>query len=97
MNQTIITAINSRHRLHLVYDGFSRIVEPHAYGVTKDNDEAMLVWQVRGGSQSDGSIGWRLLRLDETRDLQMLDDTFQAPRPGYKGGDRAIERIYARL
>lgn len=44
----------------------------------------MRVWQVRGGSVSGERAGWKLLRLDETRGLQILDEPPEAPHPQYK-------------
>jgi hypothetical protein len=44
----------------------------------------MRVWQDCGGSVSGERAGWKLLRLDETRGLQILDEPSEAPRPQYK-------------
>ncbi len=40
------TALRSRKVLGLRYNGFVRMVEVHAVGVTKDNKDTMRVWQV---------------------------------------------------
>jgi hypothetical protein len=57
----------------------------------------MRVWQVRGGNVSNEPVGWKLLRLDETVGLVLLNELSAAPRQGYKRGDRAIKRIVCQL
>ena len=79
--------------LEVIYDGYVRAVEVHAVGETKDGNAIMRVWQVRGGSNSGERQGWKLLRLDEARGGQMLDERSQAPRPGYRRNDAAMASI----
>lgn len=57
----------------------------------------MRVWQLRGGSVSGERSGWKLLRLDETRGLRILDEASQAPRRDYRKGDKAISRIISQV
>ena len=97
MNSEIVQAVSQRQLLQLNYDGFVRTVEPHAYGVSARGHEVMRVWQTSGGSAKGEPVGWKLLRLDEARGVTAPPERFQGPRPGYKRGDRAMERIYAEL
>jgi len=97
MNATICDAIREQLCLELSYDGYARVVEPHAYGVTKAGNAVVRVWQVRGGSAHNERAGWKLLRVDETRAIKLLDEKSQAPRPGYKHGDKAMQRIYCQV
>ena len=83
--------------LELRYDGYSRIVEVHAAGFTKDDNAIMRVWQVRGGSVSGERAGWKLMRLDETTSAHVIEETSEAPRKGYKRNDKAIDRIRCQL
>lgn len=95
--QTAAEALRTKRCLEIRYDGFIRIVEVHACGYTSENHAVMRVWQVRGGSVSNELSGWKLLRLDETRGLQILDEPSQAPRRGYSRGDKAMMNIVAQV
>jgi hypothetical protein len=57
----------------------------------------MRVWQVRGGSVSGERVGWKLMRLDETFSAHVIDEKSNAPRHGYKRGDRDMKIITAQL
>ena len=51
--QTACEALRSGHVLQIQYDGYTRDVEVHAVGFTKDDNPVMRVWQVAGGSASN--------------------------------------------
>jgi hypothetical protein len=86
-------ALEESKCLELRYDGFVRVVEVHAVGYTKDDNAIMRVWQVRGGSVSGERMGWKLMRSDEAFSAVIIDEPSQAPRDGYKRGDKAMIRI----
>lgn len=90
-------ALTERRCLVLRYDGWSRCVEAHAVGFTKENHAIMRVWQVSGGSNSNEPVGWKLLRLDEIWSAEIGSSPSQAPRSGYKRDDRAMSRIACQL
>jgi hypothetical protein len=90
---TASEALIARKCLNILYDGYSRVVEIHAVGTTTAGHPVARVWQVRGGSASGERIGWKLLRLDEARAVELLNEISAAPRPGYKRGDRDMFRI----
>ena len=94
---TAYEALASGCLLEIRYDGFTRDVEVHACGYTKDGNAVMRVWQVRGGSVHDEPVGWKLLRLDEAVALALLDETSAAPWAGYRRGDRAMARIICQV
>jgi hypothetical protein len=93
----VCEAIAKGQRLQLHYDGYTRIVEVHACGITKDGHTVARVWQVSGGSVSDEPIGWKLLRLDEVHGATLLDETSEAPRQSYRRHDKAIARIICQV
>jgi hypothetical protein len=46
-------ALRSGHVFELRYDGYSRSVEVHAVGFTKEDNPIMRVWQIGGGNVSN--------------------------------------------
>ena len=90
-------ALKAQKVMEVLYDGYFRAVEVHAVGTTKDGNAIMRVWQVRGGSQSGETQGWKLLRLDEARGGKLLDEESQAPRRGYRRNDSAMTSITCQL
>jgi len=90
LSVTPCDAMNAGKCLELRYDGYSRIVEVHAVGRSREGFWLMRVWQVRGGSFHNESIGWKTMRLDEGFSAYLSDEKSMAPRPGYKRGDRAM-------
>lgn len=94
------TACNALHRslrLELIYDGFSRVIEVHAVGTTQDGNEIMRAWQVRGGSDSGERSGWKIFRLDEALAAHVINEKSEAPRHGYKRGDKAMAFIQCQI
>ena len=83
--------------LELRYSGFSRIVEVHAVGISTAGNTVMRVWQVRGGSVHNEPVGWKMMKLDEAASVALTDEKSQAPRPGYKPGDKGMQRIVCEL
>lgn len=96
--ETIIEGIRDRRVLLVDYTvprGFRR-VEPHACGLSQRGNEVVRVFQTSGPSRSGRRVDyWKLMRLDRICELEVLDDTFDLPRPGYKPGDEHMIRIFA--
>lgn len=90
-------ALKSGLRVQFTYSNALRIVEVHSAGYSKDNRPVILGWQVSGGSKSGNPSPWRNFYLDEVSNGVVLDEKSQAPRQGYAGGGRAIDRIVAEL
>lgn len=83
--------------LQLRYDGYTRDVEVHAVGLTKEGNAVMRVWQIAGGSVSNEPIGWKMLRLDEAAGAAVTNQKSAASRPGYRPGDKAMQVIRCQL
>ena len=80
--QQACEALRSGKRLEIRYDGYARVVEVHAVGYSVEGNALMRVWQVRGGSVSGERAGWKLLLLDETRGVSLMEESSDAPRSG---------------
>lgn len=96
MNSTITTAINRKNCLELRYHGFSRVVEPYAYGRDKDGEEILRCFQITGGSTSGERTGWKLLKVREVYSLHQDNRAFVV-RNEYRRGDKSMEHIFAQL
>jgi hypothetical protein len=96
VNQSICKAIKDQLILELRYHGYSRLVEPHAYGRDKNGDEVLRCYQVSGGSESDERMGWKLLKVGEVFSLSVTNDEFGA-RVEYRRNDKAMEYIFCQI
>ena len=83
--------------LKLAYDGFSRVVEVYSVGTSSAGYIVMRVWQVEGGTVSNERVGWKMRRLDEVRSLAICTTASQAPRAGFKRGDRQMRKVFAEV
>ena len=97
MTQDILSAIKNKQALSFTYDGYSRVVEPHTYGVDTKGHAALRAYQVRGGSESGEYVGWKLFHVNEMHGLTVLQEYFAGARPKYKRGDSAFSTIHAQL
>ncbi len=96
-NDTLIAAINERRTIRLNYHPGARTIEPHAYGTGSSGQHLLRAYQTEGASASGEHRNWKLFRLDRVRSLEMLNQTFDGPRPEYRQNDKAMRRIFAQL
>ena len=97
LRATICDAVRARRLLMFAYGGVVRVVEPHALGVNTAGHEALSAWLRAGYSRTSPSGGWRMYLLDGISALQMLDDGFDGPRPGYNPGDPHLVTVHCSL
>lgn len=74
--ELIRRALAEKRMLQFRYHGYSRKVEPHAFGRVTEDRRALLGWQVSGGSRSEPPPGWRTFVLAEIRSLKVLRQAF---------------------
>jgi hypothetical protein len=72
-------AIEKKQLLQFTFKGFQRIAEPHAYGI-KNNKRMLLVYQIAGGTSSGSVPDWRLIPIDEIKNLGKTGQGFAAAR-----------------
>jgi hypothetical protein len=89
-------AIENRKLISFVYEGHIRIVEPHCFGLTKKNNQALRAFQIEGTSSS-GRLDWKIYELAKIEKLELLEKTFLEPRSGYKKGDKGMSKIFIEL
>ncbi|MGQ3025415.1 hypothetical protein [Sphingopyxis sp.] len=92
-----IAALKSGVCLELRYDGFSRVVEVHAVGISTAGNPCMRVYQVRGGSVSNEPVGWKMMTLDKAFSMHLTEEESFAPREGYAPNDRGMSTIFAQI
>ena len=99
MNSIIIDAIQNQKVLSFTYDGISRTVEPHAYGIAATGNELLRCFQVAGAHRNKTGTAhdWDLLIVSKIENLTQTGATFPGARPGYNKSDKAMARIYAEL
>lgn len=91
VSAAISAAIENRLRLRIDYEPGERLVEPHAFGRSAAGDLLLRAYQVEGASASGEHEHWKLFRVDRIRDFGPDDTSSEAPRSGYKRGDRAMK------
>ncbi|MGH1405141.1 MAG: WYL domain-containing protein [Rhodomicrobiaceae bacterium] len=90
-------AIENLNLIKIEYDGGSRIIEPHALGLSSKNNPVLRAFQQSGHSQSGQYENWKLLRLDRVENYEILSEKFLEPRKGYKENDSHMKQIIAQL
>lgn len=94
MNATLIEAIVNKKRLVVTYNGAARLVEPHAYGLDKNGQGKLRVFQVASEAEHQG---WRLFNESAIGEIRVADESFEGPQTGYAKDDKHIPTIFAQL
>ena len=97
VNQTICDAIHNRRVLRFAYHGHPRVVEPHAHGLNRAQNELVRCYQTGGTSRSGKVPDWRLMRVDQIESLTVTEERFADARSGYVKGDRSMSTIFCEL
>ena len=87
MNTTIdilCSAISQSKVVAFWYHGGKRKVEPHMVAHDELDHLALSGWFLSGYSESGSGPGWRTYHINEISELEIIDETFRGPRPGYK-------------
>lgn len=86
--------------LSISYEGLNRDVEVHAIGVSRAGNPCFRVWQTDGESVSGEVPGWKMMLFSRVSDYSFYSDPvhpYEAPRPGYKQGDRGMSSVFKEL
>jgi hypothetical protein len=92
----IVKAIMDKQKLEIVYHGETRIIEPHAIGITTKGNSAVRAYQVEGGAVFGKASEWKMFKLC---DIESINGSgfFKAPRPDYQKGDKGLSTILIEL
>ncbi len=96
MNPIICAAIRNRRTLQVLYHGYTRVVEPHIYGVDTRGDELLSCYQLSGGSASGEDTGWKSLKGAQLSDIRTTSRHFR-PRAEFRPGDKVMKEIYCEI
>ncbi|MCE5265654.1 MAG: WYL domain-containing protein [Deltaproteobacteria bacterium] len=96
MLQAIIDAIINRKVLSFTYSGITRVVEPHAVGVSRAGNDVLRCFQIQGSHLTPGHE-WDLCKISDMSNLSTTGQCFKGERQGYKRGDKHMTAIYAEL
>ena len=94
VNPLLRKAIEEKRLIRLRYKDRERIVEPHDYGIRKDN-VMLLAWQTEGSS-SNKLPGWRWMEVDMISDIELLNQTFRGGRPAPSGVHQEWQEVFIR-
>jgi Fic family protein len=91
-------AIANKLLIHVSYDGATRLLEPHDYGVQK-SVQRLLAYQVRrtGGAPGRAITGWRLLDVSKIAECVVLEEAFAGSRGGSHLHHYKWDNVYARV
>jgi len=91
----LLTAIEHRRIIRLIYHRKKRIVEPHDHGILNGSVQ-LLGYQV-GGSSSRPLPNWILMKTNEITGLELLDQLFPAGRPTASGKHLHWDELFIRV
>jgi hypothetical protein len=95
IDEVLRAAIRKKRLVKLTYQGKSRIIEPHDYGVYK-GAVRLLSYQVAGASH--GPLpNWRWMEVDGISGIGLLDRTFRGGRPKAAGKHHTWDELYLRV
>ena len=97
MVSEICKAIENQNLIEFIYDGCYRVVEPHTLGVSKKGKDNLSAYQTDGISIHGEVPDWKQFTLSKIKGLNVLDETFDSPRPGYVSGDSRMVEIYCEV
>jgi len=91
----ISASVRAMKVMTLIYSGHKRIVEPYSYGLTSLGNAVLRCYQVKGGSVSGQSQGWKLMKTALIGKMIVEDIDFEGTREGYNPNDSMMKTIFA--
>jgi len=94
--QIICSAIRQLRPIEFYYLGGYRTVEPFALGIVltdRRDNLSLLCWQIGGSSDLLDTVGWKLYRVSDMEDIDILKEHFTGERPGYEPQNLEMARV----
>ncbi len=94
----VSSAIRQLRPIEFYYHDGYRTVEPFALGIvlTERRDNlSLLCWQTRDFSDNDETEGWKLYRVSDMEEIDVISNHFTSERPGYKIENLEMARLIA--
>jgi predicted DNA-binding transcriptional regulator YafY len=95
-DRRIREAIASKRLVRIRYQGKTRVVEPHDYGLRDERRRLFVYQRFVDAGPSTGSR-WRNLFVDEIEELVLLDETFPGTRADAHAAHQRWDVVYARV
>lgn len=97
MNKLIVDAIKAKKSIEYWYGEGMRKGEPHCYGKGNNENDLLRIFQTEGVSASGNAKGWKLLKVEEMKNIKISEDSFGGARPAYNPNDPTMQSYYARV
>lgn len=97
IDSLIRLAIQQKRIVEMRYNGQSRVVELHDFGVQR-GIERLLVYQLRTSAfAGPHAVGWRLFDIRKIKALTILDARFKGSRAASSQQHHSWDVLYARV
>ncbi|WP_194724399.1 hypothetical protein [Noviherbaspirillum malthae] len=83
MSSIIEQAIAQKRKLKLYYAGYSRTVEPYAFGLDHEGQPLLLCFQEDTQGNTRRPNNWVFVHAHEPVSIKMLEDAFSRIQSGY--------------
>lgn len=72
----ICSAIKSKYIIQFNYEEGKRIVEPYCFGLSREGNNVLRAYQIKGDSRSGKNSGWKLFSASKMKNIQKTKDLF---------------------
>jgi len=92
----LCSAIRSRRVIRFRYHGSCRNVEPFCLGtlISRNDNVSLLCYQTGGISGLREAVGWKLCRLSEIKNIELLDEHYSGVRDDYDSRKAGMVAVY---
>jgi hypothetical protein len=90
-------AIANKHLIRLSYEGATRVVEPHDYGLRKGLRKVLVYQRERAGRRDREVRGWRWLDTVKIEECVVLEQLFSGTREAAGQQHHRWDVLFARV